>query len=95
MSERADHHDLTSSPSDVPEGSHYMAILDHTGDTKIIWSKTNTAEVDAAREHFNSLRKKGYLIYKVVGEDGRQGEQMLTFDPNAERLIATPAPVGG
>lgn len=72
-----------------------MAILDRTGDTKLIWSTDRNDEVENARETFDRLRKKGYLAYKVVGTDGAKGEQMHTFDPNAGRIIMSPAMQGG
>lgn len=72
-----------------------MAILDKTGDTKLIWSTDKPDEVETAREMFDKLRKKGYLAYKVVDTDGKKGEQMHTFDPSAGRIIMAPAMVGG
>ena len=72
-----------------------MAILDKTGDTKLIWSTDKNDEVENARETFDRLRKKGYLAYKVVGGDGAKGEQMHTFDAAAGRIIMSPAMQGG
>lgn len=71
-----------------------LVILDRTGDTKLIWSKENEDEVDAARETFKRLRKKGYLAYKVK-RDGEKGEQIHEFDADAERIILAPAMKGG
>lgn len=71
-----------------------IAVMDRTGDTKTIWDSDNEAEVEVARETFNKLRKKGYLIYKVA-KDGGQGKAMTEFDPKAEKMIAVPPVVGG
>jgi hypothetical protein len=71
-----------------------IAILDHTGDTKIIWSKHNADEVDVARNTFDKLKGKGYAAFSV-NKKGDQGEQVRTFDPDAERLIMVPQMVGG
>lgn len=67
-----------------------MAILDHTGDTKVMWSKDNEDEVEAARAQFNTLTKKGYTAWRVTGKDGKKGEQIREFDPDAERIILSP-----
>ena len=71
-----------------------LAVMDETGDTKLIWSRDNADEVEASRELFEKLRKKGYLAFKVKA-DGSQGEQITKFDPAAEKIIMTPAMQGG
>ncbi len=72
-----------------------LAVLDSSGDTKTIWDPNNEDEVEVAREMFKSLKKKGYLIYRAEGKEGRKGEQMKEFDAFAEKMIAVPAIVGG
>jgi len=74
---------------------HELVTMDHTGDTKLLWDSDNKDEVDNAREAFNRLTKKGYLAYAVKGKNGDKGEQVKSFDPEAERIILTPALVGG
>lgn len=71
-----------------------LAIMGRDGDTKVYWTRGNAAETAAARATFDSLRAKGYLAYRLVG-DGTKGEQLLEFDPNAQQIILAPAPVGG
>lgn len=71
-----------------------LSVMNETGDTKTIWDSDNQDEVDAARVTFDSLRKKGYMIY-TVKKDGEQGEQMRKFDPLAEKMIAVPPIVAG
>ena len=71
-----------------------LAVMDHTGDTKTIWDPKNEVEVDLARATFDTLKKKGYLIYRV-GTNGEKGVAMTSFDPKAEKLIAVPPIVGG
>lgn len=80
---------------DDPSGGHYMAIMDHTGDTKVIWSKDNSEEVEEAKEQFDRMKKRGYAAFKVEGKDGAKGEQMLEFDKNAERVIYVKQMRGG
>lgn len=72
-----------------------MQVLDHSGDTKVIWDRRNRAEVDAAKEMFESLRKKQYLAFRAIGDDGRKGEQIDKFDADIERIIMVPRMVGG
>lgn len=72
-----------------------MRIMGTTGDTKLIWDADNTDETDAARRMFTDLRGKGFLAFRVVGEKGRKGEQITTFDADAERIIMAPPMVGG
>lgn len=72
-----------------------MAVLDHTGDTKVIWDAERPDEVAVARDTFNNLKKKGYLAYTVEGKDGAKGKVISEFDPTAERLIMAPPMRGG
>lgn len=71
-----------------------LAILDSTGDTKIMWDSTKPTEVEVARDTFKRLRKEGYTIFRT-DKKGNQSERMDEFDPEAERLIAVPRIVGG
>jgi len=73
---------------------HTMAILCDQGDTKTIWDKNNTVEVENARRTFNELKAKNYVAYRVV-DKADKGEIMKEFDPNAERMIMAPMIVGG
>lgn len=74
---------------------HEMAVMDHTGDTKVIWDPDNADEVAAARAQFEALRKKGFAAFRVRGKDGEKGAQITAFDPQAEKLILVPQMVGG
>jgi hypothetical protein len=72
-----------------------IAVMDGSGDTKIIWSRDNPDEVENAREQFRRLKKKGFAAFKAIGKDGHQGEQVDEFDPAAERYIFVPQMQGG
>lgn len=74
--------------------SSELCVMDHTGDTKTIWNKNNADEVAAAKATFNSLKKKGYYGYRV-NRDGNKAEVMNEFDPEAEKVIMSPALAGG
>jgi hypothetical protein len=72
-----------------------LAVMDHTGDMKIIWSSDNEDEVAQARKTFDDMRAKGYAAYRVEGKKGEKGEVIREFDPAAEKIIMAPAMVGG
>ena len=78
----------------VAERKHELAILDHTGDTKLIWDPDKADEVETARDTFNKLKKKGYVAYSV-NRKGDKGEVLREFDPTAEKMILAPQMVGG
>lgn len=71
-----------------------LAVMDHSGDLKIIWNSDNDVEVTIARRSFDDLRKKGYVGYSVK-KDGDKNEVIREFDPEAEKIIMAPPMVGG
>lgn len=72
-----------------------MRIMDkEAGDLKTIWNKNIREEVEAAREQFNRMVKKGYQAF-MVKEKGEKGKEVKEFDPDIEMLILAPAPVKG
>ena len=79
----------------VESGQSVLVILDRTGDTKLIWSRDNHDEIENARRTFKDLKAKGYDVFRVEGKEGKRGELMGEFDPEAERLIAAPRMRGG
>jgi hypothetical protein len=72
-----------------------MAIMSKDGDTKIIWDRSKPDEVENARENFDRLTGKGYFAFSVKGSDGDKGEQINSFNPEAERIIFAPKLAGG
>lgn len=79
--------------TEQPKGE--IAIMGREGDLKVIWNPRNHDEVDAAKEQFKALRKKGFAAFKATGKDGAQGEQIHDFDPEAGRIIMVPPLAGG
>ncbi len=71
-----------------------LITIDPTGDTKLIWSPQNDAEVEAARTTFNSLKKKGFIAY-AVKPGGEKGTVLSEFDETAEKVILAPPVAGG
>jgi len=72
-----------------------MAVMDHSGDSKHLWDPGNYREVEAMRDLFKDLKKKGYLAYRVDKKDGTKGEVMKDFDPEAGSVIMIPLVAGG
>lgn len=72
-----------------------MMVLDFSGDSRLMWNADNRDEVKAAREHFDSLRKKSYLAFRAEGKEGLKGSQIDKFDESLERIIMVPPMVGG
>lgn len=64
------------------------------GDTKQTWNPDNPAEVRAAKETFDKLRKEGFIAWSVKA-DGGQDQQITEFDPRAGRIIMSPPLRGG
>jgi hypothetical protein len=86
---------LVQEANRVEEQDGVMVILDRTGDTKHIWDKNNTIEVEAARQLFNTLvTEKRYQAWSV-SRKGDKDRRITEFDPQAEKIIFAPALVGG
>jgi hypothetical protein len=73
---------------------HELSVLDATGDSVIEWSADNLVEVEAAKAHFDALKKKGYLGFKE-GVGGKPGAIIQAFDPALELITMTPPQKGG
>jgi hypothetical protein len=71
-----------------------MSVLDRTGDSRIMWSKTDPDQVAAAEKRFDEYKAKGFAAFRVSKADGK-GEQIDKFDASAERIIFVPQLQGG
>jgi hypothetical protein len=71
-----------------------LRVMDRTGDAKVIWDSTKPDEVAAAKDTYDSLKKKGYMAY-AVKKNGDKGELIHEFDQEAEKIILAPRMVGG
>jgi hypothetical protein len=72
-----------------------MSVMGIEGDVKTIWNPSKPVEVEAAREQFDGLKKKGYLAYRVDVLGDKTGEVLRDFDSNAKALIMVPPMQGG
>jgi hypothetical protein len=78
-----------TAPEDDEPNLGTIAQLNNEGDTTYSWDRKNKAECDAAKEHFASLRKKGFLAFKVNRIGGKQKKPTDTFDSKAGKYIYT------
>lgn len=87
---------MTVEEIEVPPGHGLMCTLTkRDGDIRAMWDHGNEDEVAEARAQFDRLRKSGYLAYRAEGKRGDQGEVILKFDPDAERIIFVKRSEGG
>lgn len=71
-----------------------LAIIDSTGDTKVMWDKDNDDEIEAAEDQFDALIEKGFTAYSVK-KDGEKNRKITKFDPAAGKIIMVPKIAGG
>lgn len=71
-----------------------MQIMDQSGHKNEMWDPDNRDEVDSAHNTFDDLRAKGYIAFRV-NEAGEKASVMTEFDPQAGKMIMSPAPRGG
>lgn len=74
-----------------------LRIMDHTGDTPIVWDKNDPASVEIARAAFDKAREKKCLLYRT-DKNGNKAQiihKSEPFDVSAEKIIAAPQNVGG
>lgn len=78
-------------PTRAPDKTYsgIMSELNENGDTKVTWSADNAAEVEVARNAFTKLLAKGFKAF-TVKRNGEAGDEIKTFDPEAERIILVP-----
>lgn len=85
---------MNTEETPVSKNISVMEFMNHTGHTEVRWDRNKDIEVQAAKAQFDLLTSKGYAAFKLKS-DGTQGEQIRTFDPDAERILLTTAKAGG
>lgn len=73
---------------------HSIHITNNTGDFEVAWHRDNRDEVKAAKAAFNQAVKDKMLIYRT-DRHGNKAERITTWDPDAEKIVATRQFVGG
>jgi hypothetical protein len=76
------------------ENGHEIIVLDLSGDSKIMWDPDNEKEVEAAREQYDLLVKKGFNMFRVDKKGEKKGP-IKSFEESAARIIAVPPIMGG
>lgn len=71
-----------------------LMVLDRTGDTKTTWDPENETEVSNAREQFTKWKAQGFAVFSVK-KDGTPGGALSKFNPDLDKMIATPPIAGG
>lgn len=72
-----------------------MSVVDEKeGDIRTNWDPRNPTEVGIARQAFDKAIAGGFWAYKVNPE-GKRGEHLTEFDPEAGLIILAPRMVGG
>ena len=71
-----------------------LAIMDPTGDTKIMWDPDDEVSAAIAEAAFEAAQKKGYMAYAVEG-NGDSGEVITKFDAEEGRMIIMKPPMAG
>ena len=71
-----------------------LCIMDNSGDSRMQWNKSDPQQIAAAKARFDELKAKSFLAY-TVDQQGRQGEVIDRFDPNAEQIIMHSPMAGG
>ncbi len=74
----------------APPFTGEMAIMGREGDTKVMWDRAKSVEVDVAKATFEKLRKDNYSAYLVNDKGDQKGPPVTAFDPAAERYIFVP-----
>ena len=72
----------------IPQDRGAMAVVGASGDTKYTWDPKNPHEVEAAKEHFERMRAKGFLVFKLKG--WVKTEEVTDFNPKDKRLTYVP-----
>jgi hypothetical protein len=73
-----------------------LRIMDKQhGDVRLSWGSARE-EQEAAREAFDSHRRRGFRAYRVNVVGGkRTGDPIDSFDPEAGELLMVPPMAGG
>lgn len=75
--------------ADVPDDKAAIAVMSEVGDTKYIWDPTNPAEVEGAKEQFERMKEKGFLVFKLTPYLHRKGKEVKKFHPQGKGYLFT------
>lgn len=83
-----------------PRESELRIMDPEKGDLRLAWGNAGSdphagAREAMAREAFLKAQSRGNMIFYKTNFDGSEGAAIKEFDPEAERIIGIPFPVGG
>lgn len=73
---------------------HELRTIGKLGDVKISWNRENADEVKTAKEMFDKKIKEGWSAFGEM-RLGTRGDQIRTFNPDAQRIVLVPPISGG
>jgi hypothetical protein len=72
-----------------------MSVMNGSGDYKVRWNPKNKIETEMAEKtFFEMVNQKKCLAFKLH-KNGRKGQQITEFDPNATGILLIPPMQGG
>jgi hypothetical protein len=71
-----------------------LRVLGRGGDKEIPWDPEDREQLDDARFVFETLLREGYQAYSLEA-NGRSGEVLRRFEPEAHEIVLAPRFVGG
>jgi hypothetical protein len=71
-----------------------LRILGRGGDKELPWDRENPEQLDDARFVFETLLREGYQAYSL-DQNGRTGEHLRQFNPEADEIVFAPRFRGG
>jgi hypothetical protein len=75
-----------------------IRTMSEEGDTGVTWTPGNATEERVAREHFDTMRGKGYAAYRVERDDEGEitdREIIRKFDATLGEVVMVPPRQGG
>jgi hypothetical protein len=71
-----------------------LRVMGKGGDKEIPWDPTDREQLDDARFVFETLVREGYQAYSLEA-NGRTGELVRRFQPEAHEIVLAPRFRGG
>ena len=72
-----------------------MYVLDETGHTEVCWDTRDEMSVEAAREEFDALIRRGFSPFVKESKDDEEMFRVRTFPPEVDEILWLRPLVGG
>lgn len=83
---QVDEGEVVLDPPPKAPTTNVMRILSQNGDDRIVWDRTNAAQVKEAFLKFKELIKKGYTAFATLA-NGQKGHKITEFDPGLMEIL--------